>query len=165
MFIPRTLRVSLLVALLALTAGTVGTAEAATKAVAAPYTAAQVVAATNKERVTEKLAPLTVNAELTQAAQMKANDMVAKSYFAHYSPAGVTPWYWMDEAGYSYLNAGENLASGYKTTKALVKGWMGSPTHKANIMGTQYTETGIAFAQALRNGKTVWYAVQMFGSK
>ncbi len=171
MFITKSLRVTLFLALLALTVGAVGVEQVAAKTVVAPktvvspYTAAQIVAEINNERIAQKLAPLTSNAALTAAAQMKVNDMVVNSYFAHYSPTGVAPWYWMDKAGYEFIHASENLASGFKTTKSLVKGWMNSPTHKANIMGTQFTETGVAFAKVRQNGVTVWYVVQMFGAQ
>lgn len=170
MCIIKSLRGTLLLALLAFTVSTVGVEQVAAKTVVAPktavapYTAAQIITETNNERVAQKLAPLATNAALNNAAQMKANDMVVNSYFAHISPTGVTPWYWMDQAGYEYRHAGENLANGFKTTKSLVKGWMNSPAHKANIMGAQYTETGVAFAKVQKNGVTVWYVVQMFGA-
>ena len=168
MFITKSLRVSLLIALIILNAAAlnVENAHAQEEQVAvAPFTQNDVVLATNKARATKGLPALTINAELTKAAELKAADMVANGYFAHFSPTGVTPWHWFDLAGYNYLNAGENLASGFNTTSSLMKGWMNSPTHKANIMGAQYTEIGVAFVQTERNGKTVWYVVQDFGSK
>lgn len=161
MFITKSLRV----ALIALTLVGTAHAEKTFAADTASFTQDQIVAATNKARVAEGLSALTVDPELTKAAQMKADDMVANGYFAHFSPNGVTPWHWFDLAGYGYTEAGENLASGFTTTKGVMKGWMNSPTHKANIMGAQYEEIGVAFAKAEKNGKTVWYVVQMFGAE
>src|SRR6266481_8288367 len=68
---------------------------------------------TNQSRVANNLQPLKENALLAAAAQEKANDMVANSYFAHTSPAGITPWHWFDAVGYSYEFAGENLAANF----------------------------------------------------
>ena len=42
----------------------------------------------NEARVEENFKPLSVNEKLTQAAQMKANDMAEKGYFSHNSPSG-----------------------------------------------------------------------------
>jgi uncharacterized protein YkwD len=168
MFITKSLRVTLLVALFTLTVGTFNIEHAEAKAAkveVAPYTETQIVAATNIARATKGLPALTLNAALTAAAQKKANDMVAHGYFAHSSPTGVTPWSFIDAAGYEYIEAGENLGSGFKTADGLMKGWMNSPTHKANIMGTQYEEIGVASVKAVRNGKSVWYTVQMFGAQ
>ena len=50
---------------------------------------------TNQERQTQNLSALTVSPLLNEAAQMKANDMATNSYFAHTSPDGKTPWYWL----------------------------------------------------------------------
>ena len=47
---------------------------------------------TNVDRAKENKAPLVINPLLENAAQMKASDMVAKNYFAHTSPEGLTPW-------------------------------------------------------------------------
>lgn len=148
-----------------LSQGTVANAQTKKVESTTPFTVEQIVVATNKARASDGLPVLTINTTLNKAAQMKATDMVKKGYFAHESPTGVTPWYWFKEAGYNYMHAGENLASGFLTTKNLMKGWIDSPTHKANIMDPQYTEIGIGFAKTTKNGKTNWYVVQMFGSR
>lgn len=84
------------------------------------------------------------NAQLDAAAQAKLADMVKNEYFAHDSPEGLTPWYWITASGYLYQYAGENLADDFDTTSATVAAWIASPTHYANIRKPQYTETGIA---------------------
>ena len=60
---------------------------------------------TNSERQSQNLAVLAVSPTLTHAAEMKAQDMAAKGYFAHTSPEGRTPWYWIDLAVYKYQSA------------------------------------------------------------
>src|SRR3989344_8571512 len=52
----------------------------------------RIVQLTNAERKQEGLNELAINSKLAQAAQLKAEDMLAHDYFAHISPSGVTPW-------------------------------------------------------------------------
>lgn len=118
---------------------------------------------TNQNRNVENIPQLSLNPLLTQAAQLKANDMATKGYFAHTSPEGVTPWYWLDEAGYDYARAGENLAVDFSDSKDVVTAWMNSPSHRANIENGNFTEIGIATAQGTFQGHETTFVVQFFG--
>jgi len=118
---------------------------------------------TNTDRLASNLQPLALSDKLSQAAQMKANDMVTEGYFAHISPQGMTPWYWLDSAGYKYLYAGENLAINFSDSKEVVNAWMNSPTHRANITDARFTEIGIGTAQGVYQGKETIFVVQLFG--
>mgnify|MGYP001558849674 FL=1 len=60
---------------------------------------------TNFNRLADNLPSLKINSLLMQAAQAKADDMAINSYFAHTSPEGITPWYWIDKSGYTYSYA------------------------------------------------------------
>src|SRR3989344_1813748 len=64
----------------------------------------------NQDRAQNSVSMLVVNPLLVKAAEMKAEDMAKKGYFAHYSPDGKAPWDWIKLARYSYTSAGENLA-------------------------------------------------------
>jgi len=119
---------------------------------------------TNTDRASQNLGTLTVNPELTAAAQAKADDMAAKGYFAHTSPDGKTSWYWFKEAGYSFTYAGENLAVDFTDSDAVENAWMNSPTHRANILNGHYTEIGIASAEGTYEGHHTIFVVQMFGA-
>ena len=111
--------------------------------------ASALVDETNLARSADSLGTLTTNATLERAAQMKADDMAAKGYFAHNSPDGKTPWYWFAEVGYDYAAAGENLAVNFSDSKDVIEAWMRSPKHRANIMNGNYTEIGIATAHGM----------------
>jgi Cysteine-rich secretory protein family len=119
---------------------------------------------TNIQREAHGLAPLVLNPELTNAAQMKANDMFAKDYWAHVSPNGTTPWVWIRDAGYNYLYAGENLARGFDTSQAVVTAWMNSPEHRANMLSPNYTDIGFAVESGTLTGSQTTLVVQEFGS-
>lgn len=125
---------------------------------------AVVVDKTNQEREDQKLAPLVRNTVLDEAAQLKAEDMAKNGYFAHYSPTGVSPWHWFNEAGYSYVHAGENLAVHFTDSKEVVEAWMQSPTHRANIVNQNYREIGVGTARGTYEGYDTVFVVQLFGT-
>lgn len=119
----------------------------------------------NKDRSKNDLAPLSVNPQLVEAAQAKADDMAAKGYFAHTSPEGYEPWYWIKNAGYEYARAGENLAINFSDSEDVERAWMKSPGHRANILHQGYTEIGIATAVGEYKGERTVFVVQMFGTR
>lgn len=103
---------------------------------------------TNSQRTSNSLGALGLNAQLDQAAQTKANDMVARDYWSHNTPDGQAPWTFIVNAGYDYQTAGENLAYGFDTAAATLTGWMNSPGHRANILNTSYLEVGFGIANS-----------------
>ena len=119
---------------------------------------------TNNERKNAGLEPLRYNSVLAQSAQKKAEDMFANDYWAHNSPLGKTPWTFFDAAGYKYSVAGENLAKDFYDTDSLLKAWMNSPTHKANIIHSKYKEIGIAVVNGTLGGIKTTLVVQHFGT-
>lgn len=123
-----------------------------------------IVAFTNIERARNELNSLTENSVLNAAAQAKANDMAAKGYFSHTGPGGELPWSWFVAAGYDYRYAGENLAVRFSDSREVVNAWMASPTHKANIVKSQYTEIGIGVADGTYQGQPVTFVVQFFAT-
>jgi hypothetical protein len=119
---------------------------------------------TNDDRGTEGLSELTVNPILEEAARMKAEHMAKNGYFAHVSPDGLDPWYWFYRAGYSFTEAGENLAVNFSDSEDVVQAWMDSPGHRANILNGKFTEIGIAAVKGEYKGKKTIFVVQMFGT-
>lgn len=126
---------------------------------------AVIVTETNKERASDALPPLVRNATLDAAAKLKAEHMAKNEYFAHYSPDGVSPWYWFGQAGYNFVHAGENLAIHFTDSSEVVEAWMNSPTHRANIMNGNYQEIGIGTATGEYEGYPTVYVVQLFGTQ
>ncbi len=124
-----------------------------------------VVTQTNQQRAQAGLSALTTNPSLIAAATSKGQDMCAKQYWAHISPAGSTPWVFMKGAGYKYSVAGENLARDFADTGSMVNAWMASPTHKANIVNAKYKEIGVAVVNCNLLGSDTAVVVQMFGSQ
>jgi uncharacterized protein YkwD len=129
------------------------------------YTIEQLNIGVNKERIQRNLKPLKLNDRLLVAAQNKAIDMANKRYFSHISPIDGRKWSeFINESGYDYQQAGENLANGYDSVNEMVTAWMNSPTHKENIINNDWEETGIGFYYGKLNGVPTMYVVQVFGS-
>ncbi len=125
-----------------------------------------VISQVNQERLNNGKAPLIENAQLSSAAQAKANDMFASNYWAHNNPTnGRQPWNFIREAGYVYRYAGENLARDFGDTPNMVAAWMASPTHRDNIVSDRYTETGVAVVNGSLEGVETTLVVQMFGNR
>ncbi len=102
--------------------------------------------ATNQQRQNNGRGLLTLNSQLSQAAQAKANDMATRNYWSHNTPEGNAPWVFIAQTGYSYTQAGENLAYGFLTSDDTVTGWMNSPSHRDNLLNTAYLDVGFGFA-------------------
>lgn len=102
--------------------------------------------ATNTERLKAGLSQLSYDSTLDAAAQAKAEDMADRNYWSHNTPDGKEPWAFIDQTGYRYYKAAENLAYGFATSGGAVNGWMNSPGHRANILDPQLREVGFGIA-------------------
>lgn len=119
---------------------------------------------TNEERTDNNLPVLTVDSVLEEAARLKAEDMATNGYFAHISPEGKTPWYWLNQVDYEYNYAGENLAVNFSDSKDVTNAWMKSPTHRANVVKEAYTEVGTGVSEGVYKGKPAIFVVQMYAN-
>lgn len=119
---------------------------------------------TNDARTSNNQKVLTRNPVLDEVAKLKAEDMARLGYFAHNSPTGVTPWHWFDKVGYVFKYAGENLAINFTESTDVEKAWLDSPTHRANILNSHFTEIGIATIDAIYQGIPTTFVVQSFGT-
>jgi uncharacterized protein YkwD len=118
----------------------------------------------NQERAKEGLARLTHNALLEKSAVKHAQDMKSNNYFDHTGLNGSSPTQRIKAEGYPNVSPcncnrrfyyGENIARGQTTPAQVVRDWMNSPGHRANIMSKNFKEIGIGIAG------TYW--VQNFG--
>lgn len=119
----------------------------------------------NQDRQTYKLLPLALNENLSQAALLKAQDMLDRNYWAHSAPDGTNPWVFIQKAGYKYTYAGENLARGFTKSEDVVRAWMKSPTHRTNILSPNYQDVGFAVVEGKLLGERTTLIVEMFGGK
>lgn len=130
----------------------------------AALTKTSLIEMTNQEREAAGQKPLKINQTLEQAAYLKAQDMMEKDYFSHYSPTGREPWDWLREVNYNYKYAGENLAIGFLDSEEVIKAWDESPSHRANLLSPNFQEIGIAVWRGNFQGSETTLVVQFFGS-
>jgi len=133
----------------------------------ADISAQRVLALTNEVRQQYNLPIVQGDSLLDKAAQEKAQDMLENKYFDHFSPTGISPWYWIDKSGYDYYYAGENLAMNFLDSEEVINGWLNSPAHKENLLNKDYKDIGIAVLSGDFNNEGInrILVVQMFGSK
>ena len=115
----------------------------------------------NQQRTNNGLKALTVDYEVQRVAKIKAQEMVDRNYFSHTSPTYGSPFDMLSSFKVSYSTAGENLA-GNSNNSAAVTAWMNSSGHKANILNSSFTHTGIGVVNSSKYGKIY---VQMFIGK
>ena len=113
--------------------------------------ALEVVRQTNADRAKNGLPALTISAELTRAANVRAVEISTK--FSHTRPDG-TKWSTSSSAA-----RGENIARGQQTPSKVMAAWMTSAGHRANILRTTITTIGVSVYQV---GHVVHW-VQLFG--
>ena len=118
------------------------------------------LALVNAARAHCGLGSLSLNGQLSTAALWHSEDMVARGYFSHTSPApaphGAQPWDRASAAGYPSGLIGENIASGYGNVRSAFLGWWNSTGHRENILRSGFRNMGFG-----RSGSMM---TQLFGS-
>jgi len=126
----------------------------------------EVLFLTNTERLKEGLEPLASCNNLHVAAQNHSFAMYDQNFFEHDNPnTGDDPATRAEEAGYGTY-VGENIAMGHQTPRQVVRAWMNSSGHRANILGS-YSHLGVGITRGGSGtyGDGDWfYWVQNFGS-
>jgi uncharacterized protein YkwD len=105
----------------------------------------------NQERSLHGERSLAPNSKLERAAQQHTAEMVSQDYFEHIGPGGDTPLSRITASGYIWssrlgFQIGENI--GYGTLSlaspyAIVKAWIASPPHLANILNSRFRDTAV----------------------
>lgn len=119
--------------------------------------AEQVVKLVNEERAKAGLSALTMDADITAAANVRAKEI--KQSFSHTRPDGTSFSTALKEQGVSYRGSGENIAWGQKSPEQVMNGWMNSDGHRANILNPNFKNIGVGYYQDA-SGVNHW--VQLF---
>ncbi|MDF1872418.1 CAP domain-containing protein [Vannielia sp.] len=106
---------------------------------------AQFAKALNDYRASKGRAALSASPKLMRAAQSHATDMARHGYFSHKGRDGSSSNVRIKRQGCSGRTA-ENIAGGYSSPSALMRGWMGSKQHKSNMLRSDVHHFGIARA-------------------
>ena len=118
--------------------------------------AEQVLNLVNAARAQNGLSPMTLDTEMTAAANTRAKETV--SQFSHTRPDGSSFSTALTQAGVSYRSYGENIAWGQRSAQSVMDTWMNSSGHRANILGS-YSRLGVGVYRTA-DGTPYW--VQLF---
>ena len=115
----------------------------------------KVIELVNAARAKEGLSPLTKDTTLTNLSNETA------TLFSHQRPDGTSWSMVLKQNNVSYTSAAENIAAGQNTPEAVVKEWMNSPSHRANIMNSKYNKIGVS-CYVDQNAPYRYYWEQLF---
>jgi uncharacterized protein YkwD len=100
-----------------------------------------IIECTNRERKRYGLPPLVLDRELLKSAREHARWMTQSRSLRHTSRP-----------------VAENIAMGYDSSTSVVRGWMNSSGHRANILSRSHRRIGVAAYQT--DGGTIYWCQQ-----
>jgi uncharacterized protein YkwD len=118
-----------------------------------------IVYLSNKQRVAHGCPALHIDSRLTAAGRGQSAFMAATGTFSHIGRGGITFDARIRAAGFSRPRS-ENIAWGYRSGFDVVKAWMASPEHRANLLDCTANSFGVGAVYA-GNGNP--YFTQDFG--
>jgi len=130
-----------LIVLMVLACGT-GHAAARTTGPADPEVAS-FVRLLNAHRISRGLPPLLWDNRVAAVARAHSRDMSHGHYFSHTWSDGRLSWGRLTARGVTYSQAGENIAWGQTTGRAVLESWLHSPGHRKNIENGSFTAHGV----------------------
>ena len=123
--------------------------------------ALEVLSQCNAERQANGIAAHSLDPELTKEAYIRAQEIA--TLISHTRPDGRKCFTVLDQIGYSYWSAGENIAAGYGNSSAVMNGWMNSPGHRSNILNAGFKRLGVGYVY-IPNSEYGYYWVQIFSN-
>lgn len=110
---------------------------------------------TNVERSRVGAPPLSLNSQLTVAAQTHNDLMVKYNQLSHQLPGEASLAGRVSQTGYRWGGVAENVARGQQTPEQVIASWMNSPGHRSNLLDPNYQHLGVGY------GNYFW--TQVFG--
>ncbi len=104
-----------------------------------------VMAELNGIRASYGLPPLTIAAELTQAARVHSRDMADNNITSHTGSDGSSPYDRIVAAGYDPWTWGEIIGWGFSNSDAMINWWMHSDPHRSLILSTYVEDFGAGY--------------------
>ncbi len=119
---------------------------------------ARVIALTNDRREARGCNPLRSKPALMRAAQKHTTKMRNRGMLDHQLPGEPDLGRRVGNEGYRWSLVAENIAYGYGSPRAVVRGWMASAGHRRNILNCRLRHIGIGIA-ADDGGRLYWTQV------
>ncbi|MDD4188322.1 MAG: LysM peptidoglycan-binding domain-containing protein [Bacilli bacterium] len=101
----------------------------------------------NEKRKRIGLPVLTTDTKITNVAKIKSQDFIKNDYFSHNSPEYGTLFEMLRTFGINFSAAAENIASGQNTAEEVIRHWMNSAGHRANILNSTFNKIGVGVAK------------------
>ena len=112
-----------------------------------PDLEAQLFTLMNQQRATQGLPPLQEHWLLQQVARIRSWDMANRRYFSHYSPETLSAFDMFNGLGLSGRTTGENIGYNYLdssgSAREMIRMFMASPPHAAQILSRRFRYAGI----------------------
>ena len=99
---------------------------------------------------------LTLDSKLSEAAQKRAEELI--KLFSHTRPNNTSFITVLKDYKVEYTTAGENIANGQADADDVMKSWLNSPGHRANILNGKFGKIGVGVFEY--NNTLYW--VQIF---
>jgi uncharacterized protein YkwD len=130
-----------------------------------PAVESRILELTNVERISRGLRALEPDAGLTLAARAHSEQMARLGFFDHVggSPPDRTLQQRVARAASTVITVGENIAKFSPRPDLageMVRGWMSSPGHRANVLKAEFTHLGVG---VVRDRTGEYLATQVFG--
>jgi uncharacterized protein YkwD len=109
----------------------------------------------NEYRINNGLQPLIYSRTLEAAADLHADDLWQRGYFAHVNPDGENPGDRALRSGFCTRYVGENLAAGQRSVARAMEAWINSPSHNTNMLQADYIYVGMGYSVDA-NGRQYW---------
>ncbi|OEH91122.1 S-layer homology domain-containing protein [Bacillus solimangrovi] len=123
--------------------------------------AEEAISLANEERANAGLTPLTLNLDITKAAQLKAEDLRNHDNLTHDSPTYGRSYELLERFNIENEYSTENAGAGQTTVKEYIEDVMNSEKHRKNMLDPHITDMGIGFAKK----DSYYYIVQIFIQK
>lgn len=150
-------RVFVLAGCAAALAGCAGPLAGGSATIPLPIADGAALASANRFRAANGLPPLSIDGRLMQAARIQAEAMAASDSLSH-TAGGRLPGR-VAAAGYDWSTTAENIGRGYADYEAAMRGWIGSPGHRKNLLNPNIVHIGFAGARRADGGRNYWAQV------
>ena len=115
----------------------------------------RVAALVNARRIEHGLRPLRLVPAVNRAAQNHSRDQARMHLMTHTGSDGSSCGDRLHRQGYEWSAWGENVAMGYPTARSVVRAWMHSAGHRANILNSSFRHVGVGLSRSA-DGTPYW---------
>lgn len=113
----------------------------------------------NSFRAQNGLGPVSVDPVLIEAARYQAVAMASRDVLSHEVAGDFTTR--MNNAGFVYANATENVGAGHTSVADAINAWIRSPHHRENMLMRDATRMGMVKADAPQSRYRSYWALDL----